>query len=110
MPKPNNRFYFYYGKDPQFPYQGGYSVVSAEDMQMAARAFQLFHPNRPGSVTLNCLYVFDERNWDTSGMSEDPDCLCREKIYVNVCTEKMDDEGNWIMEGIGYRREVIKDG
>ena len=110
MPKPNHRFYFCYGADLQFPHQGGYTAIDAEDMQMASRAFQLFHPNRPGSVTLNCLYIFDEKNWRTHGLVDDQNCPCREIITVSVTTEKMDSEGNWIMEGIGYRREVIKDG
>lgn len=110
MTKPNNRFYFYFGEDPGYPYQGGFTVVYAEDLQLAVRGFQIFHPNRKGCVNPNCLYIFSESEWITHVREKDPYRPCREKIFVRVCREAMDNTGNYFMEGIGYHREIVEDG
>ena len=102
--------YFNYGTDPEYPYQSGYTVVEAEDPALAERGFRTFHPNRPDSPFVNCAGIYSEKNWHTSGMAEDQDCPCREKITVQVHQGGMADDGKILVEVIEYRREVVDDG
>lgn len=99
--------YFSYGTDPEYPYQGGHTVVEAEDPELAERGFRRFHANRPGSPFVNCEGIYSEKNWQTSGMAEDPDCPCREKITVTLEDCDFDEDGFFYQETISYRREVL---
>lgn len=41
MPK----FYFTYGTDPSYPFQGGWTEVEAPDRPSACTAFKMYHPD-----------------------------------------------------------------
>ncbi len=110
MQQKNKRFIFTYGTDPSFPYCGGYTEIFAENYENAIRAFRVFHPDRPGGNFLNCAFLYQEERFLETNMASDPEFKCRERITVSVCREWMDREGgDWIMEAIGYRREVMKE-
>lgn len=51
---PGKKFYFTYGSDPAYPFQGGWTLVYAPDLKAAQQIFKAYHPNRPGSDALNC--------------------------------------------------------
>lgn len=100
--------FYTYGPDESYPYQGGWTEVEAPDARTANRAFYTFHPGAEENLDCACIYSeesFREVLKERRGMGS-----CREKITVNICRETMDAEGNWIMEAIGYRREILQDG
>ena len=54
-------FYFTFGSDSRFPYgRDEYVVVKADNLNIAAEAFKLVHPNRPGSGNVNCSDFYAE--------------------------------------------------
>ncbi len=64
-----NKYYFSFGSDPAFPFQGGYLIVEAPTMQDACEVFRKYYPDRPNHTgILNCAFVYDEDdfmyNWD----------------------------------------------
>lgn len=63
-----NKFYFTFGTDRQYPFQNGYIIVEANNLNSAARIFKEYFPNRPGSEALNCAFYYTEesfmKNWD----------------------------------------------
>lgn len=52
------KFYFTYGTDPKYPFQGGWTLVYATSMAVAQRIFKSIHPNREGSDLLNCAWCY----------------------------------------------------
>lgn len=48
------KFYFTYGTDLKYPFQGGWSLIYAPDLRSAQQIFKAIHPNREGSDCLNC--------------------------------------------------------
>ena len=63
------RFYFTYGADPTYPFQGGWTEIIALDRPMACAIFQRFHPNREGSAEmLNCADVYSESQFKATAM------------------------------------------
>ncbi|MGN0444204.1 MAG: hypothetical protein ACI4F5_06290 [Acutalibacteraceae bacterium] len=59
-------FYFTYGLEGQ-PFKGGWSIVSAPDLNTAIAAFQLFHPNKNGNC-LNCADYYTEEQFKSTQM------------------------------------------
>ncbi|MCI8921144.1 MAG: hypothetical protein HFE88_04625 [Acutalibacter sp.] len=60
MPK----FYFTYGIDPAYPFQGGWTEITAQDRPMACAIFRKFHPDRKGSCgLLNCADIYNENEF-----------------------------------------------
>ena len=41
------RFYFTYGLEG-YPFRGGWTVIRAESLDIAIKAFRLFHPDKKG--------------------------------------------------------------
>jgi hypothetical protein len=64
MPK----FYYTYGTDPVYPFQGGWTEIEAPDRTAADLAFKAYHPCRPGGRFLNCADVYSEREFLPSDM------------------------------------------
>jgi len=57
-------FYFTYGTDPAYPFQGGWTEIKAPDRPSACKAFQIFHPNREGSPNLlNCADIYPQEQF-----------------------------------------------
>ena len=78
------KFYYTYGSDPRFPYQGGWTEICAPDRKAADALFRAYHPDRTPNV-LNCADVYQEPEFFTTDMYKDDDNLgqgCREMIEV----------------------------
>lgn len=83
MPK----FYFTYGLDPAYPFQGGWTEIKAPDRPTACNLFQSYHPNhnRPEIVgNLNCSDIYDEDEFMRTDMLLDGNfgAWCNEEITV----------------------------
>ena len=106
------KFYFTYGTDPAFPYQGGWTEIEAEDLHRALSAFKTFHPNRNGSECYNFAFVYAEDAWENIYDEKDyRDHKCREQITVAIDTEKHygDAEAILVIEHVSYSRTIIDD-
>jgi len=56
------QFYFTFGSSKQFPYQNGYLVVEARNMNDAFRTFREKYPDvNEGCV--NCAFVYSKAEW-----------------------------------------------
>lgn len=80
MPK----FYFTYGLDPAYPYQGGWTEIEAPTQPDACMIFKMFHPNQEGTC-LNFADVYTEAEFQESGMDGPTGNLgafCQEAIFL----------------------------
>ena len=79
--KRNMNFYFTYGSDPQYPFNGGYTIVVADSKKRAAAVFRLYHPDVHEGI-LNCAFVYDQESMERTGMLEDGNggAYCHEYI------------------------------
>ena len=60
MPK----FYFTYGSDERFPFQGGWTEVEAPSYALACAIFREYHPAYdPDNPCLNCADVYTEEQF-----------------------------------------------
>ena len=63
-----NKYYFSFGSDPLYPYQNGYIVIEAKNIEAACDIFKAYHPNREGSNLINCAFIYTEdefmKSWD----------------------------------------------
>lgn len=57
------KFYFTYGTDHKYPFQGGWSLIYAPDLRSAQQIFKAIHPNREGSDSLNCADYYTEKEF-----------------------------------------------
>lgn len=65
------KFYFTYGTDLKYPFQGGWSLIYAPDLRSAQQIFKAVHPNREGSDCLNCAdYYTAEQFMQTDAFRE----------------------------------------
>lgn len=108
------KFYFTYGTNPEFPYQGGWTEIEAENSSRAQIAFRYFHPNREGSPYLNCAGMYDDQAFAATIMSGIKNCFghaCREQITVSIDAEKFfsEDKTILIVEHVSYSRSIIDD-
>ena len=108
------KFFFTYGTDPEFPYQGGWTEISADNFMTALRVFQLFHPNRSGSTAYNFAFAYNETNWKNTRMFKENNCYGharREFIMVTSCVSEIEHiEGTvGFIESITSLRTVIDD-
>lgn len=62
------KFYFTFGSDEAYPYQGGWVEILAEDREQAKKIFKAEYPNRPGSACLNYAFDYTEERFLKSGM------------------------------------------
>ena len=81
-------FYFTYGTDKNFPFQGGWTEVHAADRKQAVALFRREHPDRsPGLV--NCSSIYTEKQFQDKVLPlyKDGDAFWR------VCHECITPEG-----------------
>lgn len=76
------RFYFTYGGNEVFPFQGGWTEVEAEDRHKACAAFRAYHPDITEGI-LNCSDVYTQEDFMETGMAEDNlGACCHEYISL----------------------------
>lgn len=63
MPK----FYFTYGTDEQFPYQDGWTEITAPNQNVATGIFKAVHPCHTDGI-LNCSFVYPEKQFRQTEM------------------------------------------
>ena len=81
MPK----FYFTYGTDPSYPYQGGWTEIEAPDLGKAGETFSAIHPDRHAGI-LNCAFTYTEERFKTSEMYKSGGncgCHCHERLVFD---------------------------
>lgn len=76
-----SKFYFTYGTDKRYPFQGGWTEVEAGDVNEACRIFRSFHPDRTKDI-VNCADIYDEKFFKQTEMyrSGNFDRYCHEKL------------------------------
>lgn len=84
-------FYFTYGTDGQ-PFVGGWTEITAPDMNTACAVFRVFHPDKIEGI-MNCCWVYTEEQFkktEMAGPSGNFHRFCHEKITVTrtVNTER----------------------
>lgn len=79
-------FFFTYGTDEGFPFQGGWTRVDAPDRIAAERVFQAIHPNRGRDNLLNCCSVYDKESFEATEMCRKGNLgrRCHEVITLQV--------------------------
>ena len=79
------KFYFTYGTDLAYPFQGGWTEIEAPDRPSACKIFQMFHPNRDGCMgLLNCADIYSEDDFMNSKLIDgNQDAYCHERITLN---------------------------
>lgn len=81
-------FYFTYGTDKNFPFQGGWTEIHAADRNQAVALFRHEHPDRtPGLV--NCSSIYTEKQFKDKVLPlyKDGDA------FWSVCHERITPEG-----------------
>lgn len=90
MPK----FYFTYGTDPDYPFQGGWTEIEAPDPKTAEDIFEMFHPSRK-IATLNCAFAYTEEKFKDTEMYKSKDNFdgcCHERIILTRELLAVDDQ------------------
>lgn len=64
-----NKYYFTYGTAEYFPFQGGWTIVLAENRQQACDIFRIAHPDRI-TGRLNCANYYSADYFEKTGMLE----------------------------------------
>ena len=57
-----NRYYFTFGSSKNFPFQGGWVEVCAEDMGQAVKAFRAYYSDRSPGI-INCASYYTEEEF-----------------------------------------------
>lgn len=80
-----NNYYFTFGTHEAYPYgREDFIMITAEDMEEAAKLFQARHPNRPGSTCYNCASIYEEEEFNSFRDKYYKGRLPVEKIEVTV--------------------------
>lgn len=94
------KFYFTYGNDPEYPFQGGWTVIEARNLKIATGVFKALHPlkdNRHDRVfeVLNCAEFYTEERFNKTKMPingnrgafchEEYSLIKRHRRRKNVC-------------------------
>ena len=53
-------FFFTFGRDKRFPFQGGWVIIKAPDIKTAVSVFRLYFPHPDDEETLNCSDYYTE--------------------------------------------------
>ncbi|MEH2936300.1 hypothetical protein [Acutalibacter sp. JLR.KK004] len=81
MPK----FYFTYGTDPSYPFQGGWTEIEAPDPDKAGEIFSAVHPDRHAGI-LNCAFTYTEERFKATEMYKSGGnfgCYCHERLVFD---------------------------
>ena len=60
-----NAYYYTFGTDERYPYQGGWVQVFAETMKEANQFFRKYYPDRNEGI-LNCAIVYEQEEFPKS--------------------------------------------
>ncbi|MBD5585159.1 MAG: hypothetical protein HDQ88_08755 [Clostridia bacterium] len=93
-------YYFTYGNDEKFPYQHGWTEITAPSLICAQQIFRACHPNRKNddgteSGCLNYSWHYTEDEFKETRMYEDDDNLgagCVERISMERLMIEMPDD------------------
>lgn len=79
-------FYFTYGTDPAYPFEGGWTTVIAPDRLAATALFRIYHPDRTKGI-VNCADIYDEENFKSTDMFVKGNfgSNCHETIMIGRC-------------------------
>ncbi len=66
---PVNRYFYTFGSDPGFPFNGGYVEVHAATLQKAHEKFRKKYPDRHKKC-INCAFFYTEEQWEKTEMSK----------------------------------------
>lgn len=67
------KYYFTFGSDIKYPYQNGYIIVQADNLNQAIEKFRNKYPDRNKGV-VNCAFWYSHQQWKNTTM-------CKNKIY-----------------------------
>lgn len=71
-------FYFTFGSSLNFPYQNGYVIVWAKNLNEATEIFEAKYPNKRQNC-LNCSFYYTEEQWkkqyEKTGLIENYPCF-----------------------------------
>lgn len=78
------KFYFTYGSDTEYPFEGGWTEIEADNQRQAIGIFKAIHPNREDSESLNCADYYDELRFGFTEMREHGNRgkFCHEQIKL----------------------------
>lgn len=96
-------FYFIYVPDDDFPYQNGWTTVTAPDYEKACEIFRIIHPDVCEGV-LNCEDVYCETDVEFKKQFSDGcyDAFEQEHIYYAFVEKPIKVEINFFDEEITY--------
>jgi hypothetical protein len=60
-------FYFTYGSEG-YDFEGGWTLIYAQDLDAAIGAFRIYHPNRSGNECLMCASFYSEAEFKKTNM------------------------------------------
>ena len=94
------KIYFTYGDDDRYPYQGGWSEISAPTENMATAFYKGYHPyfSTFGRV-INCDSFYDEETFKSTSMYEENDNLgsaCQESFKIVKLVTSPGNIGYWV--------------
>lgn len=88
MPK----FYFTYGTDPAYLFQGGWTEIEAPDRHMACTAFRAYHPDKTEGL-INYSSVYDEALFQSTSMATEGNFGARCHEIIRLSREALTTEG-----------------
>lgn len=65
------KFYFTFGTDEKYPFQGGWVEVIAPSRHLAFETFKKHYPNREGSPFINCCDCYESAYFKSTDMFTD---------------------------------------
>lgn len=71
-------FYFTYGTDPGYPFEGGYTLIFADNVKEAIKLFRKRHPDRHEGV-VNCAFIYTADEFEEAFKKTTIEC--REVIF-----------------------------
>lgn len=74
LPDVDVKMYFTFGSDPLFPYQNGYVIVHGTSKTAAINKFRKRFPDRHEN-TVNCAFIYTQKQWEKTGMDKTYPCL-----------------------------------
>ncbi len=89
MLQPKRTYYFTYGTSKNYPFQGGWTEITAPSMQIATCYFKnILHPKDDSTDNIiNCADIYDESVFQATDMYKNQSNCgagCHEKIDIAV--------------------------
>lgn len=84
------KFYFLYGLSLDYPFQGGWTLIHAPDLDTACRIHQTIYPhpdvNKRNNGWVNCANVMAEKEFLETGLVQTGYCGRRMQSEVKLIT------------------------